>query len=119
MHRTGGRHPHFHNGDPAVVSGLQNPRGIERGARLGENSNTPVEQTDFGFRNAIQALKGLFGPIGSKRADHPVDLHARAFDSSKEGKYCREPDHTHQKSRDHSPEKLPIHFCLLVEYSSL
>ncbi len=69
--------------------------------------------------DAFQAPQGLFGPVGSKRSNHPVYAHCGLFDLGGQRRRRREPEYTQKRRRKDCAANLAVHYCLLATTCNL
>ncbi len=70
---------HLRRRKPRIFNRLGNQGRVERSSWLREHLSLSLHETNLGTANAIQALQGLLGPVGSKASYHPVDFDGRLY----------------------------------------
>ncbi len=104
--RPGGRHQDLGGGEAGVLDGLGNPSRVEGPASPGKNLALALQQTYISTINAIQALQGLFGPLGSKPSYHAVNLDCGFLHLG----CCREPRRERHRYQQHAArQRCPSH----------
>ncbi len=66
---------HLGRREPCIFNCLGNQGRVKGLPRLGKYLGLSLHQIHIGTTNAIQALQGLLGPIGSKASHHAFDFH--------------------------------------------